>query len=67
MDFARRCTAASLIGVGRSIPLGDAVLRVFRRRGAAWAFSASLTVLPALLRKVMGKCGESHLAGSCVG
>ena len=27
MDFARRCTAASLSGVGRSIPLGEAVLR----------------------------------------
>ena len=35
IDFARRCTAASLTGVGRSIPLGKAVLRVFRRRGAA--------------------------------
>jgi len=29
MDFARRCTAAFLSEVGRSIPLGEAVLRVF--------------------------------------
>ena len=58
MDFARRWTAASLKGVGRSIPKASClqVLGDVKPLG----IRLTLTVLQPWSRKGMGRCGESH-------
>ena len=59
MDCARRWTAASLIGIGRSIPTGKVVSRFvggLRLQGIQLVF----TVLPPWSRTGMWWCGEDH-------
>ena len=59
MDCARRWTAASLIGVGRSITTDKVVYKFvggLRLQGIQLVF----TVLPPWLRTGMWWCGEDH-------
>ena len=66
MDFARRWTAASLIGVGRSIPKAK-LSTSFSVDVKPLGIQLTLTVLQPWSRKGMGRCGESYLAGRKIG